>query len=225
VILLIIARNIVNEEMVAIRLSLQFISYLIFSLLHFSTVEFSLEAQETEDGKWHLPAADGVTWLCMGNLTRPLSLSPSSSSSLSLQSSSVSTTTAASLSDEGGSGGDDNNEDVDVTVGRNKMDHRIPPSQYSAPSLKRKYLNALNPIVFDDILHPSDLPTNYPGPVSSTVNPTVSSTVSSPPLKSITTSTSTSSTSHSDSESSIHSNRSIIESEEEIVHSPVDNVP
>jgi hypothetical protein len=194
VILLIIARNIVNEEMVAVRLSLQFISYFIFSLSHFSTVEFSLEAQETEDGKWHLPAADGVTWLCMGDLTRRLSLSPSSSSSLSLQSSSVSTTTTASLTDEDGSGGDDNNEDVDVTVGRIKMDHRIPPSQYSAPSLKRKYLNALNPIVFDDILHPSDLPTNYPSPVSSTVNPTVSSTVSSP-LKSITTSTSTSSTS------------------------------
>jgi hypothetical protein len=192
-----------------------------------------MEAQETVDGKWHIPAADGVTWLCMGDLTRPLSLSTSSSSSLSPQSSSVSTTTttAASVSDEDGHvdiDDYDNDEDVDVTVGRNKMNHRKPPSQYSAPSFKRKYFNALNPIVFDDILHPSDLPTNYPGPKSSTVNPTVSSTVSSPsPLKSVSTSTSTSSTFHSQSnfESSIHPNRSIMGSEENIVHSPVDNVP
>jgi hypothetical protein len=195
--------------------------------LYFSTVEFSMEAQETVDGKWHIPAADGVTWLCMGDLTRPLSLSPSSSSSLSLQSGSVSTTAAASVSDEDGYvDNDDSDEDVDVTVGRNKMTHRMPPSQYSAPSFKRKYFNALNPIVFDDILHPSDLPTNYPGPESSTVNPTVSSTISSPPpLKPISTSTCTSSTSHPYSESSTHSNRSTVESEEQIVHSPVDNVP
>lgn len=201
-----------------------------FSILYFATVEFSMEAQETVDGKWHIPAADGVTWLCMGDLTRPLSLSPSSSSSLSLQSSSISTTTtaaAATLSDEDGHVDNEDNNDVDITVGRNKITHRMPPSQYSSPSFKRKYFNALNPIVFDDILHPSDLPTNYPGPESSTVNPTVSSPLSPSPLKSESASTSASShsNSNSDSESSIHSNRSIMESEEKIVHSPVDNVP
>lgn len=211
--------NFVDGNFLAFLLSLFVITNSFSSILPFSTVEFSMEAQETVDGKWHIPAADGVTWLCMGDLTRPLSLSSSSSSSMPLQCSS-STTTAASVSDEDGHVHDDDNdeEDVDVTVGFNKMTHRMPSSQYSAPSFKRKYFNALNPVVFDDILHPSDLPINYPGPESSNSNPTVSSPSPPSPLKSISdsASTSTSSTSHSNS---------IMESGEKIVHSPVDNVP
>lgn len=195
-------------------------------MLSFSTVEFSLEAQETVDGKWHIPAADGITWLCLGDLTHPLSLSLSSSSSLPRGS--ISTTAAASTSVSDVDGPvDDNIDDNDDEVAVIKMNHRLPSSQYSAPSFKRKYFNALNPIVFDDILHPSDLPTNYPGPESSTISPTVPSTASSSPspLESIITATTTSSHPHSNSESSIHSSRSVMESVEKIVHSPVDSVP
>lgn len=219
--------NCVDEKFLCFRLSLHNITYTIFLILSFSTVEFSLEAQETVDGKWHIPAADGVTWLCMGDLTRPLSLSSSSSSTLSLPSSPNSTTaTTTTTSDDGHVDNDEDDNDDEVAV--NKMNHRMPPSQYSAPSFKRKYFNALNPLVFDDILHPSDLPTNYPGLESSTVNPTVSSTVSSPPSKLESTSTSTTTTnsqSNSDSESSIHSSRSAMESADNIAHSPVENVP
>ena len=145
--------------------------------------------QKTVDGKWHIPAADGVTWLCMGDITCPQPLSSGSVSKVSV--------------DEDGSG---------AGSAVNRMAPRVLPSRYSAPSWKRKYFNALNPFIFDDILHPSDLSK----PISACIpNPTASFSA---------TPSNSTSTSNSSSEPSILSSSSVIKSADKKVLDPVDDV-
>ena len=176
--------------------------------------------QKTVDGKWHIPAADGIIWLCLGDITHPLPVSSGPR-------------TASSVSEDGSGGGDGGSSSS--SSGRasrggsgggavDRMAPRVMPSKYSAPSWKRKYFNALNPLVFDDILHPSDLNSNHLSTSSDTCDSTASSSSSSPTSNSTSSSSSISdSTSSSESDSIIHTSDSQPESANKRVLDPDDN--
>ena len=167
-------------------------------------VEFSLEVQKTGDGKWHIPAADGITWLCMGDVTRP-SLFPNGSIS---HTSNVSNNHVHEIESSSSGKSSSSSSDGGGAV-ENRMAPRVLPSKYSAPSWKRKYFNALNPFIYDDILHPSDLSmeTSTSNTTSTSIAHPVESSSSSSPLDSISISNSTLSSS-SDPNSHSHSNLS-----------------
>lgn len=228
-------------------LSLIFIPIFIILFSSHTTVEFSLEVQKTGDGKWHIPAADGITWLCMGDVTRPLLLPNGSiSNTPNISDNPFHNDESSCRSGGSGSGGSGSGGVV------SRMAPRVLPSRYSAPSWKRKYFNALNPFIFDDILHPSDLSiaTSTSNTTSNSATTITSNTTSattsisitdpiaslSPPLNSTSNSDSTLSSSshsnfdshsHSDLSSCVHPSSSLIETasnKSKSIDNPVDTV-